>query len=129
MADTTISVSVKGLLGLDDPDRMRDELETATGLAWRQEPVDDGKVLSGGIVELLLVAAAGKATEMAVSSAVDAVKRVVDRWRGQSLDPPRISVGTHSSPDGDSGDDSEDDSDEDSGVDAAGPSASEGSDG
>jgi len=94
--------------------------------------VDDGKVLSGGIVELLLVAAAGKATEMAVSSAVDAVKRVVDRWRGQSLDPPQMSVGTHSSPDSDSGDDSEDDSEDepgvDSGVDAAGPSASEGSD-
>jgi hypothetical protein len=106
---TRISVSVKGLTGLDDPDRMLDELEAETGLSWRLRPVGegDGKVLTGGIVEIVLVAAVGKATEMTVSAAVDAVKRVVERWRAERLDPPETSVDTESVPDSASVPDSE----------------------
>lgn len=96
---TRISVSVKGLTGLDDPDRMLDELEAETGLSWGSRPVDEGKVLTGGIVEIVLVAVVGKATEMTVSATVDAVKRVVERWRAERLDPPETSVDTESVPD------------------------------
>ncbi|MEV6116082.1 hypothetical protein AB0L59_27180 [Streptomyces sp. NPDC052109] len=96
---TRISVSVKGLTGLDDPDRMLDELRAETGLPWRSRPVDDSRVLTGGIVEIVLVAVVGKATEMTVSATVDAVKRVVERWRHERLDPPETSVGTESVPD------------------------------
>ncbi|MFF3914235.1 hypothetical protein ACFYZB_12230 [Streptomyces sp. NPDC001852] len=96
---TRISVTVKGPTGLDDPDRMLDELEAETGLSWHSSAVDEGKVLTGGIVEIVLVAVVGKATEMTVSAAVDAVKRVVERWRGERLDPPETSVGTQSVPD------------------------------
>lgn len=94
-------MSVKGLTGLDDPDRLLDELEAETGLPWRSRPVGegDGKVLTGGIVEIVLVAVVGKATEMTVSAAVDAVKRVVERWRGERLDPPETSLDTESVPD------------------------------
>ncbi|MGW7529137.1 hypothetical protein [Streptomyces sp. NPDC054783] len=96
---TRISVTVKGLTGLDDLDRMLEELAAETGLSWRSSAVDQGKVLTGGIVEIVLVAAVGKATEMTVSAAVDAVKRVVERWRSERLDPPETSVGTESVPD------------------------------
>ncbi|MCC5480630.1 hypothetical protein ACFV2N_25210 [Streptomyces sp. NPDC059680] len=96
---TRISVTVKGLTGLDDLDRMLEELAAETGLPWRSSAVDQGKVLTGGIVEIVLVAAVGKATEMTVSAAVDAVKRVVERWRGERLDPPETSIGTESVPD------------------------------
>ncbi|WP_143658611.1 hypothetical protein [Streptomyces sp. IMTB 2501] len=96
---TMISVTVKGPTGLDDPDRMLDELAAETGLSWRSSAVDDGRVLTGGIVEIVLVAVVGKATEMTVSAAVDAVKRVVERWRGERLDPPETSVATQSVPD------------------------------
>ncbi|EST35044.1 hypothetical protein M878_07390 [Streptomyces roseochromogenus subsp. oscitans DS 12.976] len=92
-------MSVKGLTGLEDQDRMLDELAAETGLSWRSRAVDEGRVLTGGIVEIVLVAAVGKATEMTVSAAVDAVKRVVERWRGERLDPPETSVGTESVPD------------------------------
>ncbi|MQY33454.1 hypothetical protein SRB17_14150 [Streptomyces sp. RB17] len=96
---TRISVTVKGLTGLDDPGRMLEELEAQTGLSWGAQAVDKGKVLTGGIVEIVLVTVVGKATEMAVSAAVDAVKGVVERWRGERLDPPETSVGTESVPD------------------------------
>ncbi|MEU6770148.1 hypothetical protein [Streptomyces sp. NPDC046759] len=96
---TRISVTVKGLTGLDDPDRMLGELEAETGLSWCSRAVDEGRVLTGGIVEIVLVAVVGKATEMAVSSAVDAVKRIVERWREERLDPPETSVVTESVPD------------------------------
>ncbi|WP_433453990.1 hypothetical protein ACQPXS_38075 [Streptomyces sp. CA-142005] len=96
---TRISVTVRGLTGLDDRERMLDELEAETGLSWRASAVDQGKVLTGGIVEVVLVAVVGKATEMTVSAAVDAVKRVVERRRRERLDPPETSVGTESVPD------------------------------
>ncbi|AOR29896.1 hypothetical protein BFF78_01300 [Streptomyces fodineus] len=92
-------MTVKGPTGLDETDRMLDELEAETGLSWRSSAVDEGKVLTGGIVEIVLVAAVGKATEMTVSAAVDAVKRVVEHWRGERLDPPETLVATQSVPD------------------------------
>ncbi|MGW1026420.1 hypothetical protein ACWD4J_22460 [Streptomyces sp. NPDC002577] len=98
---TRISVSVKGLTGLDDPDHMLRDLEAETGLSWQSRTVDEDKVLTGGIVEIILVAVVGKATEMTVVATVDAVKRVVERWRRERLDPPETSVGTQSVPDSD----------------------------
>ncbi|MEU6378231.1 hypothetical protein [Streptomyces sp. NPDC046909] len=96
---TRISVSVKGLTGLDDPDRMLAELESETGLSWRPEPVDEGRVLSGGIVEIILVAVAVKGAEMTLEATVAAVKRVVERWRRERLEPPEATVDTEPVPD------------------------------
>jgi hypothetical protein len=94
---TKIVVSVKGLIGLDDPARMRGELEAETGLPWRPQEVaiaDQEDVLSGGVVEIILVAVVSKTAEMAVSAAVDATKQVVERWRGERLDGLDTSVDT-----------------------------------
>ncbi|MGW2833129.1 hypothetical protein [Streptomyces sp. NPDC001286] len=93
-----ISVSVKGQLGLDDPDRMLGELAAETGLTWHRREVEEDGVLTGGIVEIILVAVVGKATEMTVSAAVDAAKHVVERWRGERLDPLDTSVDTEPDP-------------------------------
>jgi len=99
---TKIVVSVKGLIGLDDPARMRGELEAETGLAWRPQEValaDEDAVLSGGIVEIILVAVVSKTAEMTVSAAVDAAKQLVERWRGERLDGLDTSVDTEPGPD------------------------------
>lgn len=101
---TRISVSVKGLIGLDDPDRMLAELEAETGLTWHPEPVDEGRVLSGGVVEIILVAVAVKAAEMTLEATVDAVKRTVERWRRERLEPPEATVDTEAVPDPERGD-------------------------
>jgi hypothetical protein len=101
---TRISVSVKGLTGLDDPDRMLAELEAETGLVWRPEAVDEGRVLSGGVVEIILVAVAVKAAEMTLEATVAAVKKVVERWRRERLDPPEATVETEPVPDPERGD-------------------------
>jgi hypothetical protein len=94
-----ISVSVKGtLLGLDDPERIRGELEAATGLEWRREEVDHGPVLTGGIVEILLVAAVSKLAEESFGAVLDATKRAVERWRAGRLDPPQAEVEVRSVP-------------------------------
>ncbi|MFB7245670.1 hypothetical protein ACFCYX_24810 [Streptomyces populi] len=96
---TKISVSVKGLIGLDDPARMRAELEAETGLPWRpQEVADEDTVLSGGIVEIILVAVVSKTAEITVTAAVDAAKRAVARWRGERLDGLEASVDTEPGP-------------------------------
>ncbi|MER5664614.1 hypothetical protein [Streptomyces mirabilis] len=100
---TKISVSVKGLIGLDEPARMRVELEAETGLPWRPQEIadiaDEEAVLSGGIVEIILVAVVSKTAEMTVSAAVDAAKQVVERWRGERLDGLDTSVDTEPGPD------------------------------
>ncbi|WP_405972786.1 hypothetical protein OG496_27485 [Streptomyces sp. NBC_00988] len=98
---TKIVVSVKGLIGLDDPARMRGELEAETGLLWRPQEVaiaDGEDVLSGGIVEIILVAVVSKTAELTVTAAVDAVKQVVERWRGERLDGLDTSVDTEPGP-------------------------------
>lgn len=95
MAATKILVSVTGPLGLDDPDRMLADLEAATGLSWRRQPVEEGKVLSGALAEIVLVAVATKATEIAW----DAVQQVVRRWHRERLDPPQTSVAAEPVPD------------------------------
>ncbi|WP_344962076.1 hypothetical protein [Streptomyces thioluteus] len=87
-------MTVKGQLGLDDPDRMLRELEQATRLSWRWEEVDQGPALSGGIPEIVLEAVIGKGVEMSVEYAVDAVRRCVGRWRAERLDPPRTAIRT-----------------------------------
>ncbi|MGF1424942.1 hypothetical protein [Kitasatospora sp. LaBMicrA B282] len=96
--DSRISISLKGSLGLDDADRLLEELTAATSLAWREEPVDEGKVLSGGLEEILLVAVLGKTTEMAVEYAVERARQVVERWREERIDQPEASVRTEALP-------------------------------
>jgi hypothetical protein len=95
---TRISVLLKGPLGLDDAARLLGELNAETGLAWRQEPVDEGSVLSGGLVEILLVAIASRTVEMAYGAAVERAERVVERWRAERLDAPQASVQTQTVP-------------------------------
>jgi hypothetical protein len=77
---------------LDDPERIRGALEAETGLEWRRDEVDQGWVLTGGIVEILLVAAVSKLTEEALGAALDATKRAVERWRAGRLDPPQAEI-------------------------------------
>jgi hypothetical protein len=96
---TRISVSVKGLTGLDDQDRMLAELEAATRMPWRPEPVAEGRVLSSGIVEIILVAVAVKGAEMTLEATVAAVKGVVERWRRERLEPPEARIDTEPVPD------------------------------
>ncbi|MDH6137595.1 hypothetical protein P3T37_007028 [Kitasatospora sp. MAA4] len=92
-------MSLKGLLGLDDASRLLDELAAETGLRWHEEPVEEGKVLSGGLVEILLVAVASKTAEMAYEAAMERAKQVVERWREERLDKPEASVRAESLPD------------------------------
>ncbi len=65
---TRISVTVKGPMGLDDPDRMLDDLARATSVPWQAHEVDKGPVLTGGIVEIVLTAVIGKGVEMSVAA-------------------------------------------------------------
>jgi hypothetical protein len=101
---TRISVTVKGPIGLDGPDRMLGELEKATDLSWQLRVVDQGKVLSTGIVEIVLTAVITKGLEMSAEAAVDAVKDLVKRWRRERLDPPQTTIDTESVPDTDATD-------------------------
>ncbi|MFF0388304.1 hypothetical protein ACFYS8_06345 [Kitasatospora sp. NPDC004615] len=95
---TRISVSLKGPLGLDDASRLLEELAAQTGLGWREEPVDEGKVLSGGLVEILLVAVVSKTTELAFEAVLERVKQVVERWREERLDRPEAAVDAQALP-------------------------------
>jgi hypothetical protein len=101
---TRISVTVKGPIGLDDPERMIAELQKATGLSWRPQAVDEGKVLAGSIATIVLTVVITKGTEMSVVAALDAVKRVVERWRSERLDPPETTIDNESVPDADATD-------------------------
>jgi hypothetical protein len=98
-----IRVSVKGLSGLDDQDRVVRELKAATGLEWHLRVADRGRVLAPDIGEILLEALVGKAAEMSVEAAVYAVRKVIERWRRERLDPPETSVRTELLPDTDPG--------------------------
>lgn len=95
-------MSVKGLFGLDEPERLLDELTARTQLSWQQQEVDQGKNL-GGIVEILLIAVVTKTADMTVEAAVDAVKGVIGRWREERLDPPEASIRTEPEPQSDGG--------------------------
>ena len=101
---TRILVTVKGPMGLDGPGRMLAELEGATDLSWHLEEADEGQVLTGGVVEILLTAVAAKSAEMSVEYAVGAVKRLAERWRDERLDPPDTEIRTESVPDTDAPD-------------------------
>lgn len=98
---TKVSVTVKGLMGLDDPERMVAELTKATGLPWQAQAAAEDKVLTGGIVEIVLVAVVGKVAEMSVEAALDAVKRVVKHWRAERLDPLEAAIAKEPAPDTD----------------------------
>ncbi|GAA2522729.1 hypothetical protein GCM10010276_87250 [Streptomyces longisporus] len=99
---TRISVSVKGLFGLDEPERLLDELAARTRLSWHQQEVDQEKNL-GGIVEIVLIAVVTKTADMTVEAAVQAVKDVIGRWREERLDPPEASIRTDPEPQSDDG--------------------------
>ncbi|GAA1934139.1 hypothetical protein [Kitasatospora viridis] len=96
---TRISVTVKGQLGLDDPDELLAELANATGAPWSSRAVDQGAVLIGGVAEIVLVAVVGKGTEIAVGAAVDQVRAAVARWRRGRLDPPETEIREEPLPD------------------------------
>jgi hypothetical protein len=98
---TRISVTVKGPMGLDDPDRMRADLMRATSVHWQAQEVDRGPVLAAGIVEIVLTAVIGKGVEMSVEAAVDAVTDLLRRWRATRLDPLEMAVDTDPVPDDD----------------------------
>jgi hypothetical protein len=83
-----LTVNVQGSLGLDDGERLIEELERATGLAWRAEPVEDDGHLTGGIVEIVLVAVLGKSTELVYGAAVEKVRERIEQWRRGHLDKP-----------------------------------------
>jgi hypothetical protein len=98
---TRISVTVKGRMGLDDPDRMLGDLTRATSGPWRAHEVDNGPVLTGGIVEILLTAVIGKGVAMSADAVVDVVKDRLKQWRATRLDPPEMVVDTDPVPDDD----------------------------
>lgn len=83
-----LTVSVRGPLGLDDGGRLIGELEHATGLVWRDEPVKAGRHLDGGIAEIVLVAVLGKTTELAYSAVMEKARSRIEQWRRERLDKP-----------------------------------------
>ena len=90
---TRIAVRLTGNLGLDDAERLLAELKAETELSWQDEsPADDARHLTGGIAELLLVAAAARGTETVVEGSVRHVRELVEHWRDRRLDPPLAEV-------------------------------------
>lgn len=89
---TRLTVNVQGSLGLDDERRLLDELARATGVEWRTEPVEDDGHLSGGLVEIVLVAVMSKSTELAYEAAIVKVRKRLDQWRSERLDKPEYTV-------------------------------------
>ena len=83
-----LTVRVRGPLGLDDGRRLIDELEQATGLVWRDEPVKGDGHLDGGIVEIVLVAVLGKTTELAYGAVMEKARGRIEQWRRERLDKP-----------------------------------------
>lgn len=90
-----LTVNVQGSLGLDDGQRLLDSLERSTGLEWRLEPVQDDGHLSGGIVEIVLVAVLSKSTELAYGTVVEKVRGRVEEWRRGRLDQPDFELVEH----------------------------------
>jgi hypothetical protein len=90
---TRIAVRLAGNLGLDDAERLLAELRAGTELSWRDEsPPDDARHLTGGLVELLLVAVASRGSEMAFEGTARRVRELVEHWRERRLDPPLAEV-------------------------------------
>jgi hypothetical protein len=87
-----LTVNVQGSLGLDDGQRLIDELERATGLTWRAEPVEDDGHLTGGIVEIVLVAVLGKSTELVYGAALEKARERIEQWRSEHLDKPEYTL-------------------------------------
>lgn len=87
-----LTVNVQGSLGLDDGERLLDSLERSTGLEWRLEQAGDDGHLSGGIVEIMLVAVLSKSTELAYGAVAEKVRERVEEWRRGRLDPPEYSL-------------------------------------
>jgi len=90
---TRIAVRLTGNLGLDDAERLLAELTAGTELSWREDsPAEDGRHLTGGLVELLLVAVVSRGAEMAFEGTVERVRELVAHWRERRLDPPSAEV-------------------------------------
>ena len=100
---TRIAVEVVGAVGLDDSGDLLADLVRETGLDWHEEPVPEGRHLSGGAVEFLLAAAvsgvAGKAGEFAYQKGAELVRQVAARWSARYLDPPEVRVDVAGVPD------------------------------
>lgn len=86
----SIAVRVEGTVGLDEPAKLLEELTAETGLPWRQEQaaLPPGS-LDGGVSSMVLEAVIGGFVGSALQIAT---QRVVDRWRGERLDPPTVIV-------------------------------------
>jgi hypothetical protein len=95
-----VTVKLTGAIGLEDADRLLNELTKETGLDWHEESPPDVKNL--GVWDLLLTAvisgAAGKGAEATVEATSDRVREVVRRWRDRRLDPPNAEVETREVP-------------------------------
>ena len=89
---TRLTVNVQGSLGLDDEQRLLDELAHATGVEWRTEPVEDDGHLSGGLVEIALTVLLTKGTDVAFDAAIANVRKRLDHWRSERLDKPEYTV-------------------------------------
>ncbi|MFC4033440.1 hypothetical protein ACFO3J_18420 [Streptomyces polygonati] len=104
MVARRIVVKVGGVIGLDDSEQLAAELARETGLDWREEPVPQGRHLSGGLAEFLLAAAvsgaASKVGEYAYGKSVEAVRAVVARWSARRLDPLDVQVDLEGADDG-----------------------------
>jgi hypothetical protein len=86
----TIAVRVEGTVGLDEPAKLLEELTAETGLPWRQElAAMPAGTLDGGVTSMVLEAVIGGFVGSALQIAT---QRVVDRWRGERLDPPTVVV-------------------------------------
>lgn len=81
-----------GALGLDDGKRLAEELERATGVTWQLAPAADDGHLSGGIVEIVLVAVLEKSTELAYAAVLDKARERIERWRRERLDKPDYTI-------------------------------------
>ena len=89
-----ITVTLKGPLGLDDVDFLLTELEKETRLEWRREARPDDTHLTGGFLEIILVAVTSKSVEMAYEQALEKAREIVKRWRETHLDLPDASIET-----------------------------------
>jgi hypothetical protein len=91
-------LSVNGALGLDDGRRLIDELGQATGLEWWLEPVPTDGHLTGGVIEIVLVAVLGKSTELAYGAVLEKVRDRAEQWRREHLDKPEYTLAEETVP-------------------------------
>ena len=87
-----LTVNVQGSLGLDDGQRLIDELERATGLTWRAEPVEDDGHLTGNIVDIVLVTVVSESTKLVYGAVAERARERIEQWRREHLDKPEYTL-------------------------------------